>query len=114
MFQGSLLIAFVGNTFQFVPQSRGASGHTYSVLKNFKDRMPSSSVATVGFCYGSAAIFQGKKAEETKTHKWWVYVRGPNNEDLSGVIKRVLFQLHSSFERPTRGKSFPSLITRQY
>ncbi len=37
-----------------------------------------------------------------KSHKWTVYVRGANNEDLGVVIKRVVFQLHPSFSNPTR------------
>jgi len=36
------------------------------------------------------------------THKWTTYVRSANNEDLSVLIKRVVFQLHPSFEKPTR------------
>jgi len=31
-----------------------------------------------------------------------VYVRGASNEDLGVVIKRVVFQLHPSFNNPTR------------
>lgn len=40
--------------------------------------------------------------ERSQSHKWTVYVRGATNEDLSGVIKRVVFQLHPSFENPVR------------
>ena len=53
-----------------------------------------SSAFTLGFCYGTAALWQGKKAEQERSHRWTVYVRGANNEDLSPVVKRVLFQLH--------------------
>ncbi|KAL9687750.1 hypothetical protein QQ045_032157 [Rhodiola kirilowii] len=38
----------------------------------------------------------------SKSHKWTVYVRGATNEDLSAVVKQVVFQLHSSFNNPTR------------
>ena len=38
----------------------------------------------------------------TQSHKWTIYVRGATNEDLSVVVKRVVFQLHSSFNNPTR------------
>jgi hypothetical protein len=31
-----------------------------------------------------------------------VFVRGANNEDLSPLIDRVVFQLHPSFNNPTR------------
>lgn len=37
-----------------------------------------------------------------QSHKWTVYVRGATNEDLSVVIKRVVFHLHPSFNNPTR------------
>ena len=37
-----------------------------------------------------------------QSHKWTVYVRSPTNEDLGVVIKRAVFQLHSSFNNPTR------------
>eukprot|EP00268_Persea_americana_P016624 TRINITY_DN1787_c1_g1_i1.p1 TRINITY_DN1787_c1_g1~~TRINITY_DN1787_c1_g1_i1.p1 ORF type:complete len:255 (+),score=40.53 TRINITY_DN1787_c1_g1_i1:51-767(+) len=37
-----------------------------------------------------------------QSHKWTVYVRGATNEDLSAVIKRVVFHLHPSFNNPTR------------
>lgn len=36
------------------------------------------------------------------SHKWTVYVRGAGNEDLSVIIKRAVFQLHPSFNNPTR------------
>lgn len=52
--------------------------------------------------YGNAAFWLGKKASEYQSHKWTVYVRGATNEDLSVVVKRVVFQLHSSFNNPTR------------
>lgn len=38
----------------------------------------------------------------SQSHKWTVYVRGATNEDLGAVIKRVVFQLHPSFNNPTR------------
>lgn len=38
----------------------------------------------------------------SQSHKWTVYVRGASNEDLSAVVKRVVFQLHPSFNNPTR------------
>ena len=37
-----------------------------------------------------------------QSHKWTIYVRGATNEDLGVVIKRAVFQLHSSFNNPTR------------
>lgn len=37
-----------------------------------------------------------------QSHRWTVYVRGATNEDLSVVVKRAVFQLHSSFNNPMR------------
>lgn len=55
------------------------------------------------FVYGTAAFWQGK-TESQNSHKWTVYVRGLENEDLSYYIKSVTFQLHTSFDQSTRGK----------
>lgn len=52
--------------------------------------------------YGSVSFWLGKKANEYHSHKWTVYVRGATNEDLSVIIKRAVFQLHPSFNNPTR------------
>ncbi|CAL1385094.1 unnamed protein product [Linum trigynum] len=57
---------------------------------------------SVPIVYGNIAFWLGKKANEYQSHKWTVYVRGATNEDTSGVIKKVVFQLHSSFNNPTR------------
>ncbi|VVA99435.1 unnamed protein product [Arabis nemorensis] len=51
---------------------------------------------------GSIAFFRGKNVKDYRTHKWTVYVRGATNEDLGVVIKKVIFQLHPSFQNPTR------------
>lgn len=56
----------------------------------------------VPIVYGTIAFFLGRKASESQSHKWTVYVRGASNEDLSDVVKRVVFQLHPSFNNPTR------------
>lgn len=55
--------------------------------------------------YGSAATYLGRKAEETKTHRWSIYVRGVDNEDLSYMISKVVITLHMSFANPVRGAS---------
>ncbi|KAJ0964167.1 hypothetical protein J5N97_029289 [Dioscorea zingiberensis] len=52
--------------------------------------------------YGTISFWLGKKASEYQSHKWTVYVRGATNEDLSVIIKRAVFQLHPSFNNPTR------------
>ena len=60
----------------------------------------------VPIAYGTISFWLGKRATETKAYQWAVYVRAANNEDLSGVIKKVVFSLHPSFENPTRGEGF--------
>ncbi|KAF5738129.1 transcription initiation factor TFIID subunit 14b [Tripterygium wilfordii] len=57
---------------------------------------------SVPIVYGTIAFYLGRKASESQSHKWTVYVRGATNEDLSVVIKRVVFQLHPSFNNFTR------------
>ncbi|CAL9069503.1 unnamed protein product [Musa banksii] len=52
--------------------------------------------------YGTIAFWLGKKASEYNSHKWTVYVRGATNEDLGVIVKRAVFQLHPSFNNPTR------------
>ena len=39
--------------------------------------------------------------------QWTLYVRGPNNEDLSVAIRKVVFQLHPSFPQPVRELTQP-------
>lgn len=67
----------------------------------------SNTTACLPFVYGSVAFFQGKKADEYHTHKWTLYLRGANDEDLSGCISKVVFQLHPSFTQPVRELSEP-------
>ncbi|KAL8476462.1 hypothetical protein ACS0TY_028939 [Phlomoides rotata] len=57
---------------------------------------------SVPIVYGTIAFWLGRKASESQSHKWTVYVRGATNEDLGVVIKRAVFQLHPSFNNPVR------------
>lgn len=59
-------------------------------------------VVTKGIIYGSMSFYQGKKVDEQNSHKWACYVRGMGDEDLSVFVKKVVFQLHSSFTNPCR------------
>ena len=57
------------------------------------------------FVYGTAAFWLGKQpASDTATHshRWTVFVRGLDNDDLSYLIANVTFTLHSSFTNPVR------------
>ncbi|KAL6526025.1 Transcription initiation factor TFIID subunit 14b [Orobanche hederae] len=68
-----------------------------SSAKKLKD-----SEICIPIVYGNIAFWLGKKASEYQSHKWTVYVRSATNEDLGVAIKRAVFQLHSSFNNPTR------------
>ena len=63
--------------------------------------------ACLPLVYGSVAFYLGKKADEFQTHQWTLYLRGPNNEDLSNCISKVVFQLHASFAQPVRELEAP-------
>jgi YEATS domain-containing protein 4 len=62
----------------------------------------SDTTACLPIVYGSVAVYLGKKADEFSTHKWSLYLRGPNDEDISYCIAKVIFQLHPSFAQPIR------------
>eukprot|EP00934_Nitzschia_sp_Nitz4_P005114 Nitzschia sp. Nitz4//scaffold21_size171442//78450//79621//NITZ4_002164-RA/size171442-augustus-gene-0.183-mRNA-1//1//CDS//3329542420//5104//frame0 len=67
----------------------------------------SNTTAFLPIVYGSVAFYLGKKADEFQTHEWTLYLRGPNNEDLSSAISKVVFQLHASFAQPIREYTQP-------
>jgi YEATS domain-containing protein 4 len=71
-----------------------------------EDRL-SNTTAFLPIVYGSIAFYLGKKADEFQTHEWTLFLRGPNNEDLSMVISKVVFQLHASFAQPIREYTEP-------
>ncbi|KAL9248824.1 Transcription initiation factor TFIID subunit 14b-like protein [Drosera capensis] len=56
----------------------------------------------VPIVYGTVAFWLGRKASESHSHRWTVYVRGATNEDLGVVVKKAVFQLHPSFNNPVR------------
>jgi YEATS domain-containing protein 4 len=57
--------------------------------------------------YGSIAFYLGKKSQEFQTHRWTLYIRGPQDEDLSTFISKVVFTLHPSFAQPVREVTQP-------
>ncbi|XP_057443693.1 transcription initiation factor TFIID subunit 14b-like [Lotus japonicus] len=69
--------------------------------KNVNKRLKDVEIS-VPIVYGTIAFYLGRKASESQSHKWTVYVRGASNEDLGVVVKKVVFQLHPSFNNPTR------------
>ncbi|XP_016899133.1 transcription initiation factor TFIID subunit 14b isoform X2 [Cucumis melo] len=73
-----------------------------NLLKEAMPRKLKDMEICVPIVCGTIAFYLGRKASESQSHKWTVYVRGATNEDLGVVIKRVVFQLHPSFNNPTR------------
>lgn len=71
-------------------------------LINMIDEINPNRIYVKPIVYGSCAFWLGKKADETASHKWCVFVRGNNNEDITSVVKEVAFTLHSSFTNPVR------------
>ena len=63
---------------------------------------PQNEIIIKPFVYGSVAFFLGKKSHDDISHKWCVYVRGLNNENISTYIKEVHFILHNSFQNHIR------------
>ena len=64
------------------------------------------------FVYGTAAFWLGKQptapdGTAAHSHRWTVYVRGLDNDDMSYLIADVTFTLHSSFTSPVRVISIP-------
>ena len=53
--------------------------------------------------YGSLAVWLGKQLDAA-THRWTLFVRAPNDEDLSTFVSQVCFTLHPSFPEPLRGE----------
>mmetsp|Transcript_14086 Transcript_14086/g.35676 ORF Transcript_14086/g.35676 Transcript_14086/m.35676 type:complete len:320 (+) Transcript_14086:177-1136(+) len=64
--------------------------------------------------FGSIAFFLGKKAiNDENTHKWSIYVRGLEDEDLSYYVKRVVFTLHPSCQIPVVTCDEPPYVVTQ-
>jgi YEATS domain-containing protein 4 len=64
-------------------------------------RMPGVTVCCP-LVFGSMAFPLGAAGDDMKTHKWTLYVRGADGEDISYFVSKVVFTLHPSFTPPTR------------
>ncbi|KOO21663.1 protein af-9-like protein [Chrysochromulina tobinii] len=63
----------------------------------------SSDALSKPFVIGSIATWLGKKAEESRSHEWTIYLRAANpEEDLSLIVRKVVFVLHPTLQPPTR------------
>lgn len=59
----------------------------------------------IPFVYGTTAVpltMDDARSDPSHTHRWSVYVKGVDGQDLSVYIKKVAFKLHDSFATPTR------------
>jgi hypothetical protein len=57
---------------------------------------------------GSIAFFLGTKSSQYVTHKWTVYVRHPNNEDLSHIVQKVRRRRQAQRRRRRRRPGAPA------
>lgn len=56
---------------------------------------------------GHKATLLPKKLLNGYTHKWTVFVKGHNSSKIEHCIQKVVFQLHESFENPSRDITEP-------
>ncbi|KAK7203209.1 protein AF-9 [Myxozyma melibiosi] len=64
------------------------------------------------FIYGNIALplgedQRGPDTSPDHTHSWTIFLRGVNGEDLSDIIKRVVFKLHETYPNSTRSIEEP-------
>lgn len=59
---------------------------------------------------GHTASVKKNPSPEGFTHDWVVFVRGPENCDISNFVEKVVFYLHESFTKPKRGKTTKYLL----
>ncbi|CAI4036001.1 hypothetical protein SMKI_14G2130 [Saccharomyces mikatae IFO 1815] len=61
--------------------------------------------------YGNTAKKMGSvkppNAPAEHTHLWTIFVRGPQNEDISYFIKKVVYKLHDTYPNPVRSIEAP-------
>jgi YEATS domain-containing protein 4 len=57
---------------------------------------------TISWWLGRGKSGSGNAAEHS--HKWTVFVRGPDNRDITYAVAKVVFTLHSSFQNHIRGE----------
>jgi YEATS domain-containing protein 4 len=55
--------------------------------------------------YGNTAKHLGSKRDlDGHTHRWSVYVRSYNNDDISTYVSKIQFRLHETYPNHIRGK----------
>ena len=80
------------------------------MMEHKRKRDESATCVICPIVYGSLAISLGNKKSDEATHKWTLFVRGPDDEDLSTFVAQVCFSLHPSFAEPLRSKK----ISKEY
>jgi YEATS domain-containing protein 4 len=106
------MISALGGPSTYTTTSSGSSNKNHQQGSKAAATSTSNNRVEGTFClpivYGSIAFYLGKQAANECTHRWTLYVRGPNgDEDLSCVIRKVIFQLHPSFPQPIREVTSP-------
>ena len=56
-----------------------------------KKERASNTTVLAPIVYGSAAFYLVRRGEQTSTHRWTLFIRGPNDEDLSVFVSKVAF-----------------------
>mmetsp|Transcript_23645 Transcript_23645/g.36511 ORF Transcript_23645/g.36511 Transcript_23645/m.36511 type:complete len:315 (+) Transcript_23645:233-1177(+) len=112
--EGTITHSLNGDTMSTITSSaqNSASGgggpdNTTTTSNNNGNDPLDKTTACLPLVYGSMAFYLGKKADEYSTHRWTLYLRGPNNEDLSTCVAKAIFQLHPSFAQPVRELTAP-------
>lgn len=59
----------------------------------------------VAFDIGHSSYMKSKATPDGFTHDWELSVRGSDGSNISRFVEKVVFNLHESFPRPTRGES---------
>lgn len=73
-----------------------------SAARGEGSRRQRGTVLHVPVVHGSNAVWQGPRSTETRSHRWWLYLRPLDNVDISHFIREVEFVLHESFNPPVR------------
>eukprot|EP00501_MAST-03F_sp_TOSAG23-6_P001707 GSMAST32.ASY1.ANO1.1780.1 assembled CDS len=96
------IASFAGEVPQILEETVLASSGNVTTTDKCRKRARVSGAIAQPFVYGTIAWWLGRKQDDSASHKWTVYVRGVDCEDLSYLIKKVVFQLHPSFAQSRR------------
>lgn len=65
-----------------------------------------SSQIDIFITLGHRATLKSKQTDDGFTHDWLVYVKGDEGNAIEHFIDRVVFNLHTSFPKPKRGRYY--------